>query len=229
MKHKLSIPKITVLLLSFMVTATGVFAQENVITVREDRTGLETIEDYFTDETRVKPLLALKTNLLFDVLATPNIELEIPFDKNFSMMAEYWFPWWLDEYTGDCYQLLYGGIEARYWFRYAHDRDVFRGHFMGLYAGFGLYDLGRKDGGFRGDIDFYAGLTYGYSFKLNKFLRLETSLGLGVLQTKYDRYILAEKLNVPLWQHSGVYTYFGPSKLKVSLVVLFHGKDKNKK
>ncbi len=229
MKQKFLISVKLILLLSFSMAAVSVFAQEAVPVKKTKAYSRNAIERYFTDETRTEPLLALKTNLLFDVIATPNLELEVPMGKKFSFMAEYWFPWWLDKYTGDCYKLLYGGIEGRYWFRRADDMDVLRGHFMGVYAGCGFYDLGNIDGGYMGDLDYYAGLTYGYSFKLNRFLRLETSLGIGALQTKYHRYKVTEDINKLLWQYSGKYVYFGPSKLKVSIVVLFHGKGNNKK
>ncbi len=186
------------------------------------------VERYFNDTTLTEPLLALKTNLLFDALATPNIEVEVPLNNRLSIMAEYWCPWWLDKYTGDCYQFMYGGLEGRYWFRKSPDREVLTGHFLGLYAGFGLYDVGRYEGGYQGELDYHAGLTYGYSFRLNRFLRLETSIGLGAMRTKYNHYIGTENVNAVLWQYSGRYMYFGPSKLKVSLVVLLHGRDYNK-
>lgn len=45
----------------------------------------------------------------------PNIELEIPIGRRWSVNAEYMFPWWL--FDGDKYsmQILMGGLEGRYW------------------------------------------------------------------------------------------------------------------
>lgn len=62
-----------------------------------------------------RPLFALKTNLLFDVAMMPNIEIEVPIGKRWSINGEYMFPWWL--FDGDKYsmQILMGGLEGRYW------------------------------------------------------------------------------------------------------------------
>ena len=50
-----------------------------------------------------RPLFALKTNLLFDVAMMPNIEIEVPIGKRWSINGEYMFPWWL--FDGDKYSM----------------------------------------------------------------------------------------------------------------------------
>ena len=42
-----------------------------------------------------RPLFALKTNLLFDAALMPNIEIEVPVNKRWSLNGELMFPWWL--------------------------------------------------------------------------------------------------------------------------------------
>ncbi len=228
MKPVMRITLKLVLLLSFLTATISVFAQGGHQAIRAGEYRGNAAEKYFSDKGRTKPLFAVKTNLLFDVLSTPNIELEVPVANRVSVMAEYWFPWRTNSFSGSSYRLLYGGVEGRYWFRKKEDRNVLKGHFLGAYVGFGHYDIGRSQGGYMGDLDYYAGLTYGYSFKLNKFLRLETSLGFGAFRTNYQHYANSDSQNALVWQYSGRYLYFGPSKLKVSIVVLFHGKDNNK-
>lgn len=39
-----------------------------------------------------KPIIAVKSNLLYDVLATPNIAVELPLGKRWSIFADYTFP-----------------------------------------------------------------------------------------------------------------------------------------
>ena len=41
------------------------------------------------------PFLALKTNMLFDIALIPNIEVEVPVGKCWSLNGELMFPWWL--------------------------------------------------------------------------------------------------------------------------------------
>lgn len=45
----------------------------------------------------------------------PNVEIEVPIGKRWSVNGEYMFPWWLLD--GDKYslQILTGGLEGRYW------------------------------------------------------------------------------------------------------------------
>lgn len=82
-----------------------------------------------------KPLLALKTNLLFDAALIPNVEVEVPIGKRFSVNGELMFPWWLFDGNRYCLQILAGGIEGRYWFGNREKKYALTGHFMGLYAG----------------------------------------------------------------------------------------------
>ncbi len=177
---------------------------------------------------KARPMVALKTNLLFDLMATPNVELEVPFAKDrFSLMGEYWFPWWRTRDNANCYQFLYGGLEGRWWFQDRAGREALTGHFVGLYGGAGLYDFEHDSRGYQGEL-FSAGVSYGYSFRLNRSLRIETSLGLGYMQTAYSHYIGMEDGRYLVWINDGIYRYLGPTKLKVSLVWVLQGKGGRK-
>ena len=41
-----------------------------------------------------KPLFALKTNMLLDVMTALNVEIEVPVGKRYSLALEWMFPWW---------------------------------------------------------------------------------------------------------------------------------------
>lgn len=56
-----------------------------------------------------------KNNLLYDIALAPNIEIEVPIGRQWSLNAEYKCPWWSDSNKEICYQLLSGGIESRFW------------------------------------------------------------------------------------------------------------------
>ena len=81
-----------------------------------------------------KTVLALKNNLLYDLALAPNIEVELPLGKRWSLNVEYKCPWWSDSGCNFCYQLLSGGTEARYWLGNRHTRGRLSGHFLGAYA-----------------------------------------------------------------------------------------------
>ncbi len=81
-----------------------------------------------------RTVLALKNNLLYDLALAPNIEVEIPLNRRWSVNAEYKCPWWLNSSREFCYQLLSGGVEGRCWLGNRKRRNRLAGHFIGAYA-----------------------------------------------------------------------------------------------
>ena len=181
--------------------------------------------------TEKKPLFALKTNLLFDAALMPNFEVELPIGKHnrYSLNGELMFPWWLMGGDKYCLQILMGGLEGRYWLGSRHNREnreVLTGHFLGLYAGGGKYDLQWDRDGYQGEFFIAAGVSYGYAHKIARNLRLEYNIGIGLLRTNYEYYHTLDNYQTLLWQNNGRYTWLGPTKLKVSLVWLLNRKVK---
>lgn len=192
-----------------------------------------------------RPLLAVKTNLLFDALLAPNIEVEVPFGKKhrWSVMAELWCPWWrfdhnsagdVNQYYRDdqrptriAYQLLMGGVEFRRWFtgRCASGVPVLTGPFLGVYAAGGKYDLGRDGKGDQGQF-VSIGISAGYSWPLARHWNLELSAAVGYIggpkvhyENEFDDARLIYRSDDD-WK-----SWFAPTKLKVSLVYII-GKKK---
>ena len=178
------------------------------------------------DKSRRRPLFAVKTNLLFDAALMPNIELEVPIGKRWSLNGEYMFPWWLINDDRYCLQILMGGLEVRYRPGKRSGRDVLTGHFIGLYAGGGKYDLQWDKNGYQGEFFIAAGVSYGYAHSIARNLRLEYNIGIGMLRTDYRHYHSRDNHRTLLWQENGEYTWLGPTKLKISLVWLITGKNK---
>ncbi|MGL4518241.1 MAG: DUF3575 domain-containing protein [Phocaeicola sp.] len=187
----------------------------------------------------VRPLAA-KTNLLFDLATILNVEVEVPIGRRFSVAGEWIFPWWLFENDQNCLEVLSGNLEARYWFKpnYSKQDPLLKKHnpltgwFIGLYGGGGLYDLEWKREGYQGEFFIASGISGGYVMPLRRNFNMEFSLGLGVLRTKYRHYH-AEYCDIDsrwhlIKQHSGTYTWVGPTKAKVSLVWYPHFNLKRK-
>ncbi|MDD3036570.1 DUF3575 domain-containing protein [Bacteroides sp.] len=163
-----------------------------------------------------KTILAIKNNLLYDLVLAPNLEIEIPIGKRWSLNTEYKCPWWLNTKHEFCYQLLSGGVEGRYWLGNRRERNRLTGHFLGLYAEGGIYDFQFRGDGYQGKYYGAAGVTYGYTKQLARHFSLEFSLGIGYLATEYKKYTPYEGDIV--WMNSGRYHFIGPTKAKVSLV-----------
>lgn len=184
-----------------------------------------------------RPLLALKTNLLFDAILAPNIEIEVPLGRRrrWSVMAEVWCPWWRFKHNADgdnskyyrsdqrptkhAYQLLTIGAEARYWFlpRCNASRPVLTGAFVGLYAAGGKYDLGYDGVGDQGEFT-SIGLSAGYAMPLNRHLNLEFSAAIGYVGGPKVHYENEFDDTHLIYRSDNTFRYVGPTKLKVSLV-----------
>ncbi len=193
-----------------------------------------------TQPLRYRRPLALKTNLLFDLATALNAELEVPLNPRFSLMAEITFPWWLWNSEQTCFEVVSGGLEARYWFKPRYRRqdaslgrhNPLTGWFTGLYGGAGYYDLEWKGEGYQGEFFIAAGISLGYTAPLSRNFSMEFSVGVGYLQTEYRHYHAKQSVVDDSWhlvrQNDGIQTWIGPTKAKLSLVWYPHFKRKKK-
>ena len=177
-------------------------------------------------------ILALKTNLLYDLATWANFSIEVPIcDNRWSVLYYHQFPWWRGgEHNNEyCMRFLSIGAEARYWFhpmpRMATSRRVKRdklmGHFVGLYAESGKWDFERKrDICYQGE-HWSAGLSYGYSMPLGKRLNLELSLSAGFASIPHRNYYPTDdyELLIHNREKDGTWHYWGPTKAQVSIVL----------
>lgn len=169
-----------------------------------------------------KTFMALKTNLLSDLISGINIELEIPIGNRWSVLGEYVFPWWLYESKQIALQTLNGTLETRYWFRNRTENNKLTGFFLGAYGGTGYYDIEWLKKGYQGEF-FHTGLSGGFAHSISKYgdLRMEYSLGLGYMGTKFREYKAVYGLDDEwhlIRKRNGVTSYFGPTRAKVSIV-----------
>ena len=194
----------------------------------------------FPQESHVEPgyySFALKSNLLYDAVTALNFAVEFPVGKRFSVQYEHVFPWWTAGRNGNEYsmQVLSIGGEARWWFAprgrgrrvgasEAADarRDLLLGHYCGLYAHAGKFDVqaGRKFGCYQDHFK-GVGLSYGYSLPLGKRVNMELSLSLGYMLLDYQHYIPSPDWSALIRDDikAGRRHYFGPTKAKISLVI----------
>lgn len=180
-----------------------------------------------------RTIVALKTNLLYDLVTALNFEIEVPIADRWSIMAEDVFPWWE---TGNkwCFQMWEIGLEGRYWFRpwKVDGTEKLRGLFAGVYGMSSKYDfqLDRKLN-YQGEY-WSTGVTVGYAIPVGRrqWANFEFSVSAGYVNTDYRHYwptetydkLIRDKYKV------GNVSYVGPTKAKISLVIPINVPNKKK-
>ena len=177
--------------------------------------------------------VALKHNLAYDAILTPNLSLEVATAPRWTLDLQaganfFFYNTQADspKYTTTKWSHYLIQPEARYWFC-----DVFNGWFLGMHALGGQMNVGgvsipfilqnknnvmkdhRYEGWFLG-----GGVSAGYQHVLNSYLSLEASLGVGYASVWYDRFqcvVCGEK------DGTGRADYVGPTKATLSLVYMF--------
>lgn len=171
--------------------------------------------------------VAVKTNLLSDAVLNPNAGVEIGLAPKWTLDVSGQFNGWTLSHDR---RWKHWAVqpEARYWFC-----DRFAGHFVGLHAHGGQYNIGGIDGriNFLGtdarklkDTRYQgwfagAGISYGYAWILGRHWNLEAEIGIGYSYTRYDRFRCSgcgKKIETDKTHH-----YVGPTKAAVNLVYLF--------
>ena len=142
-----------------------------------------------------RPLLIIKTNLLYDAALMPHIGVEAPLGERFSIGAEFMRGWWIRRDWSFCWQLAAVALEGRYWFSPLMTRHRTGGWFAGILVQAGFYDFQfNPTAGVQGEF-VTAGFSGGYFCPLGGAWSLEFSLGLGCLITDYRRYTVASTHN----------------------------------
>lgn len=171
-----------------------------------------------------KELFYLRTNFLVPL---SNFGVEVALGNNWSMAADYYFPWiFRNPNHKNCLQLLGWNLEGRYWFGKERRReDRLEGHSIGLGGSFGYYDFEKQYEGIQGEF-INVGLDYQYSIPICKDkLHMEFSLGVGYIYSYLRPYDVFEDGGKGYRKgYSEKFHWIGPNKASVSLVVPIRGK-----
>lgn len=170
---------------------------------------------------------ALKSNLVADGLMNINLGAEVGIAPRWTIDVSGEFNGWTLSH-GRRWKHWAVQPEGRYWFC-----DRFAGHFVGIHAHGGQYNIG----GFDGKYNLFgtdarklknsryegwfvgAGVAYGYAWILGRHWNLEGEIGVGYSYTRFDRYRCAgcgKKL-----ENNKSHNYVGPTKAAVNLVYTF--------
>ena len=180
---------------------------------------------------------ALKTNMLYDALAVPNIGVEFSLGKRWSLAADWMYGWWNNDSRHRYWRVYGGGITLRKWLGAKAQEKPLQGHHIGLNAQVLTYDfefggkgyMGGEPGGTLWDRMNYAiGAEYGYSLPVARRLNIDFGITVGYLGGRYYEYIPLDGHYV--WQSTKQRHWVGPTKAEISLVwLLGHGNFNSKK
>ena len=172
----------------------------------------------------VKPFIAVGTNLLYDLLITPNFNVEVPIGKHWSVLAEYTFPWFVTPGNDRAWEMLKWDIEPRFWFK-GNNRNADKaltGMFVGLDITAGYYDIEPHHKGYQGEFN-AIGVDLGYSWKLNNNWRFDVAAGVGFMGTTWRYYEASDDDVHLLYKKTQFIPFpsFVPIKAEVGLKYLF--------
>ena len=134
--------------------------------------------------------VAIKSNLLHDALLTPDFGVEITLPRNISVGAEGVYAWWSNNKTHRYWRIRGVWLDVNYWFGTASRKRVLSGHHIGIYGSSHDFDFefGHKGRQAR-QPTFGAGVSYGYSFRLNDRLNLDLRVRAGYWSGHITNYI----------------------------------------
>lgn len=168
-------------------------------------------------------VLALKSNLAADAVASPNLGAELKLGRRISLdVTTHYNPF----SSGGTRRFKHWLVqpELRFW-----RCEPFSGHFVGVHALLGEYNVGDTDlplglALYKGTRSWRyegravgAGLSYGYQWVLSPRWGIEAQIGAGWVRAGYTRYRCA---HCGEQTGSGYKYYLGPTKAAVSVVYL---------
>ena len=178
----------------------------------------------------------IRTNMLYDAAAVPNIGVEFYLGGNISVGANWQYAWWKTDRRHRYWRTYGGDVNVRWWFGSAAHEKPLTGHHLGVYGQVLTYDfewggkgyLGGKPGGTLWDkMNWGVGLEYGYSLPVAKHFNIDFTLGVGYLTGEYQEYLPVDGCYV--WQATKQRHWFGPTKAEISLVWLIGCDNYNRK
>ncbi len=171
--------------------------------------------------------VGIKTNLLYDATASANLGVEVEIAPRWSLDISGNLNAW-NIRTNQYLRHWFAQPEARFWFC-----NPFQGHFIGIEAHGGQYNVGNWGTNFKFlGTDFHklrnsryqgwfvgGGITYGYTWILHKHWNFEAEIGIGYSYTRFDRYPCANcgtKI-----ESDKSHNYVGPTKAALNLIYVF--------
>ncbi len=174
-----------------------------------------------------RPVLALRSNMLFDALAVPDLGVEFNLGRGWTVGGDAFYAWWGRTDSRRIWRWQGGELYTKKYLGH-RSRALHSGWYIGLYGQILRYDVklattGYLSGGsatsFFDHPTVGGGLMVGYTLRLSSRFALDFALGAGYLTGRYQKYHRTDGINV--WQSTMTRHYFGPTKAEIALVWIF--------
>lgn len=183
----------------------------------------------------VRPMLNVGTNVIYDFCMAPSLQIEAPLPGRFSFAAATTYRWMHDWPWHEQIRIGAAEAEIRYWVptgrKWRAGNEVFgrrvkrradvmrRGLHVGLYAAIYRYDFYFDPKGEQAEINGGAGLALGWTFPVDAHFSIDVSLAAGYIWGKYRKYEFYDDIYQHfVWQGDYQRSYFGPTRVGVSLI-----------
>lgn len=164
-----------------------------------------------------KGMFAIRTNLLYDAVAIPNIGVDVYLSRHISLGVNWMYSWWKTDKTHKYWRTYGGDVHADYWL----DPTLrWSGHHVGVYGQMVTYDFEWNGRGYQGPKwSWGGGISYGYSFWLSRHFSLDCNIGVGYLSGKLYEYTPGYNTDPKYYKEKErTLNWFGPTKAEVSLI-----------
>lgn len=159
--------------------------------------------------------ITIKNNLAYQAIAVSNLAVEVQCSKHLSVeLPLIWSFWDMEQEHGIRTFALQP--EARWW----TGNEVGRGHFFGVHAHVGWFNVKWNDNRYQSNDRplLGAGISYGYKLPLGNHWGAEFSLGAGYANMRYDTYY---NIDNGAKIDTRVRDYWGITRVGLSLVYRF--------
>ena len=135
------------------------------------------------------PRFSITTNMLYDLLLTPQAGIEYAVTDNVSVAAKGLFSWLASNKHHRYWRIAGSRLEGRFWIDEKHRSRLLTGHHIGVYCSLYKFDFELGGTGYKSiDATYGLGISYGYSLKLNTRLNLDLGLSLGYYTGCWKKY-----------------------------------------
>lgn len=164
--------------------------------------------------------------MLHDAALIPDVGVEFPVGRNWSVAAGWAYAWWSKDSAHDYWRYAGGDIAARWWFGKTHrEHGRLSGHHLGLKGTVFTFDFETGGRGFLGGLPggrltdqacWSAGAEYGYSLPVAEHLNIDFSISAGYIGGKYWEYAPEDGCYVS--DGESPLRFIGPTSAEISLV-----------
>ena len=160
--------------------------------------------------------VALRNNMLYDVVVAPNLGVEVGLARKWSVALSGTYGWMEGTPWHENIRVVVGDAEVRYWLS---GSAMQRGLHVGAYGAIYRYDFLFHDKGEQAKANWGGGLSLGYTLNIDCHFCIDFSIGIGYVGGKFKSYEVSDDvLRHNVWTADKIRHYIGPTKAEISLV-----------